>query len=62
MLLPSQLFSLMVVCSLGVVACCSDYSSIHSYDCFDYYASLGPSSGSDSGMCYLHIDPVVVAG
>ena len=61
MLLPSLIFSLMMVCSLGMVACCSDYSSIHSYDCSDYYASLGLGSGSDSGICYLHIDPVVVA-
>ena len=58
-LLPSPLFSLMAVCSLKVVACCSDYSSIHSSNCSYYYAILGPSCSSDSGMWYLHTDPVV---
>ena len=58
MLPPSPLFSLMEVCLLGVVACCSYYSSIHSSNCSDYYASLGPGSSSD--MCYLHTDLVVM--
>ena len=50
----------MVVCSLRVVACYSDYSSFHSPDCFDYSSSLGPGFGSDSYRCYLHTDFVVV--
>ena len=63
MLLPNPLFSLMVVCSLRVVACYSYYSSIHSSDCSDYYANLGLDFDfdSDSGRCYPHTDPVVAA-
>ena len=59
MLLPNPIFSLMAVCSLGVVACCYDYSSIHSYECFDYYANLGLGYGSDFDKCYPHTDPFV---
>ena len=62
MLLPSPLFSLMEVYSLGVVAYCFDYSSIHSYDCSDYYANLGLGYDSDYDRCYPHTDPVVTAG
>ena len=62
MLLPSTLFSLIAICSLRVVEYCSDYSSIHSFDYFDYYAKLGPGYDSDFDMCYPHIDHVVVAG
>ena len=46
----------------GVVACCSDCSSIHNPDCSDYsdyYATLGLDFGYDS--CCSHTDPVVVA-
>ena len=53
-LAPSLLFSQGVVHSLGVVACCSDYSSIHSSDCSDYSDCLSiPDlhSDSDSGIC-----------
>ena len=59
MLLPNLLFSLLVVCSLGEVACYFDCSSIHSSDYSDYSASLG--SGSDSDRCYPHTDLVVAA-
>ena len=63
MLIPNPLFSLMAVCSLGVVAYCYDYSFIHSSDCSDYYANLGPGSSfdfdSDSDRCYPHINPIV---
>ena len=62
MLPPSPLFSPMAVCSLGVVAYCSDYSSIHSSDCSDYYANLGPSFDSDSDRYYPYTDLIVVAG
>ena len=41
----------------GVVACCSDCSSIHNPDFSNYYVTLGPDSGSDS-CCYT--DPAVV--
>ena len=61
-LVPSQPFSREVVRSLGVVACCSDCSSIHNPDCSDYsdyYATLGLDFGSDS--CCPHTDPVAVA-
>ena len=53
-LAPSLLFSQGLVHSLGVVACYSDYSSIHSYDCSDYSNCLSiPDlhSNSDSGIC-----------
>ena len=56
-LVPSLPFSREVVRSLGVVACCSDCSSIHNPDCSDYYATLSPNSGSDS-CCYT--DPAAV--
>ena len=36
MLAPSLLFSQRLVHSLGVMACCSDYSSNHNSDCSDY--------------------------
>ena len=58
---PSPLFSLWVVHSLGVVACCSDCSYIHNSDspgCFDYYANFGLDSGSDS--CCSHTDSVTL--
>ena len=61
-LVPSPPFSREVVRSLGVVACCSDCSSIHNPDCSDYsdyYATLSLDFGSDS--CCPHTDPVVVA-
>ena len=58
-LVPSQLFSLMAVHSLEVVACCSDYSSIHNSGCPGYYTTLGLDSDSDN--CCSHTDPVVVA-
>ena len=54
MLNPSLLFSQGVVHSLGVVACCSDYSSNHNSDCSNYlgYLSiLDLHSNSDSGIC-----------
>ena len=56
-LVLSQPFSQEVVCSLGVTACCSDCSSIHTLDCsdcsdFDYYATL--SLDFDSDNCFLH--------
>ena len=53
-LAPSLLFSQGLVHSLGVVASCSDYSSNHNSDCFDYlgYLSiLDLHSDSDSGIC-----------
>ena len=61
-LFPSQPFTREVVCSLGVVACCYDCSSIHNPDCSDYsdyYATLGLDSGSNS--CCSHTNPIVVA-
>ena len=56
-LVLSQPFSQEVVHSLGVMACCSDCSSIHTLDCSecsdsDYYATLGLEFGSDS--CIPH--------
>ena len=65
MLAPSLLFSQGVVHSLGVVACCSNYSSNHNSDCSDYlgYPS-NPSLDSDFGTCsnkhYLHIILTVI--
>ena len=53
-LAPSLLFSQGLVHSLGVVACCSDYSSNHNYDYSDYLGYLSiPDlhSNSDSGIC-----------
>ena len=61
-LIPSLPFSREGVRLLGLVACCSDCSSIHNPDCSDYseyYATLGLDFGSDS--CCPHTDPVVVA-
>ena len=60
MLLPSLLFSLLVVCSLEVEAYYSDYSSIHSSDYSDYSANFG--SGFDYDRCYPHTDSIIVAG
>ena len=54
-LAPSLLSSHGVVHSLGVVACYSDYSAIHSFDCSDYSDCLfisGLDSDSDSGICF----------
>ena len=50
----SLLFSQGLVHSLGVVACCFDYSSNHNSDCSDYlgYLSiLDLHSDSDFGIC-----------
>ena len=57
-------FSQEVVRSLGVMACCSDCSSIHTLDCsgysnFDYYATHGLDFDSDS--CFPHTVLVAVA-
>ena len=62
MLLPNPFFSRLAVCSLEKVAYYSDCSSIHSFDCFDCSAILGPSSGSDSDRCYPYTDPVADSG
>ena len=62
MLLPNPLFSRLAVCSLGEVAYYSDCSSIHSFDCSDCFAILGPGSGSDSDRCNPHTDPVAYSG
>ena len=66
-LAQSLLFSQGLVYSLGVVACCYDYSSNHNYDCSDYLGYLSipdRHSDSDSGICFdmhcLHIALVVV--
>ena len=51
----SLLSSQGVVHSLGVVACYSDYFSIHSSDCSDYSDCLSITdvhSDSDSGICF----------
>ena len=61
MLLPSLIFSLIMVCSLGLVACYFDYSSIENSYYFGYYASLGFGSGFDYDRGYLYTDPVIVA-
>ena len=58
-------FSQEVVRSLGLMACCSDCSSIHTRDCSDcsdsdYYATLGLDFDSDS--CFPHTVLVDVAG
>ena len=61
-LVPSPFFSQKVDHSLGVVACCSDCSSIHNSDCpgySEYYATLGLDSGSDS--CCSRTNPIAVA-
>ena len=53
-LAPSLLFSQGLVHSLGVVACCSDYSSNHNSNCSDYVGYLSiPDlhSDSDSDIC-----------
>ena len=52
--LAPSLLSSQVVHSLGVVACYSDYSSIHSSNCsyyFDYLSIPDLHSDSDSGIC-----------
>ena len=66
-LAPSLLSSQGVVHSLGVVACYTDYSSIHSSDCSDYSNCLSiPSLNSNSnfGICsdmyFLHTIVVVI--
>ena len=59
MLLPDLFFSLLVVCSFGVVACYYDCSSIRSFDYSDYSASLGPNSGFD--RCYPHTKPALLS-
>ena len=61
----SQPFSQEVVRSLGVMACCSDCSSIHTLDCsdcsdFDYCATLVLDFGSDN--CFPHIVLASVIG
>ena len=48
-------FSQRLVHSLGVMTCCSDYSSNYNYDFFDYlgYFSIPDlHSDSDYGICY----------
>ena len=53
-LAPSLIFSQRLVYSLGVMACCSNYSSNHNYDCSDYlgYFSIPDlHSDSNSGIC-----------
>ena len=66
-LAPSLLSSQGLVHSLGVVACCSDYSSNHNSDCSDYlgYFSIpdrhsNSNSGIYSNMHCLHTALVVV--
>ena len=59
-LVLSPPFSQEVVRSLGVMACCSDCSSIHTLGCSDCYATLGLDFGSDS--YFPHTVLVVVAG
>ena len=66
-LAPSLLSSQRVVHSLGVVACYSDCSSIHSSDCSDYSDCLsipGLDSDVDFGICsdmhWLHTALTVV--
>ena len=52
---PSLLSSRGVVHSLEVVACYSDYSSIHSSDCSNYsdcFSILGLDSDYDSGILF----------
>ena len=62
---PSLLSSQGVVHSLGVMACYSDYSSIHSSDCSDYsdYLSIpGLDSDFDYGICSdMHCLHIVLA-
>ena len=64
-LVPSPPLSQEVVRSLGLMACCSDCSSIHTLDCSDCpdsdcYATLGLDVGSDS--YFPHTVLVAVAG
>ena len=64
-LVLSLLFFQEVVRSLGVMACCSDCSSIHTLDCSDCsdsdcYATLGLDFGSNS--YFPHTVLVVVVG
>ena len=49
-LASSLLFSQGLVHSLGVVACCSDYSSNHNSDCSDYLGYLSIPN-LHSGIC-----------
>ena len=52
MLAPSILSSQGLVHSLRVVACCSNYSSIHNYDCSDYLGYLSiPDLHFDFDSC-----------
>ena len=54
-LTPSLFFSQGLVHSLGVVTCCSDYSSNHNCKCSDYLGYLSILDlhyDSDSGICY----------
>ena len=62
-LVLSPPFSQKVVHWLGLMAYCSDYSSIHTLDCSDcfdsdYYATLGLDFDSDN--CFPHIVLVAV--
>ena len=53
-LAQSLLSSQGLVHSLGVVACCYDYSSNHNFDCSDYLGYLfipDLHSDSNSGIC-----------
>ena len=61
-LVLSPPFSQEVVRSLGVMACCSDCSSIYTLDCSDSdcYASLGLDFDSDS--CFPRTVLFAVAG
>ena len=63
MLAPSLLSFQGVVHSLGVVACYSDYSSIHSSDCSDYsdYLSI-PGLDFDYDICFDMYCPHISLG
>ena len=63
-LVPSPLFSQELVCSLGLMACCYDCSSIHTLDCSDCfdsdcYATLGLDFDSDSCFPYTVLVAVI---
>ena len=60
-LVLSPPFSQEVVRSLGVMACCSDCSSIHTLDCSDSdcYATLGLDFGFDSCFPYTVLVAVI---
>ena len=54
-LAPCLLFSQGLVHLLGVVACCSDNSSNHNSDCYDYLGYLSIPNlhyDSDSSICF----------